>query len=72
MTLQQSMENVVDTGTLWKLEQIDNLADAFQNTERSCIAGTELPFSVRFKGLGRPVEQAEPDPVTNRKLHVPV
>jgi len=41
------MKNVMDPGSLWQTQAIGDLAHAFHNLKRTCIAGTQLPTHTR-------------------------
>jgi hypothetical protein len=69
---QPHMEDVVEPSALRKLQAVSDGTDAFQNTERTGKLRTELALRPRVKGLSRPVEQAQIDPIPDRKLHVAV
>jgi hypothetical protein len=73
MALQQAhVEDVVETGALWQLQAVGNLADAFQHAERPGVAGAQLALGAGVEGLRRAMEKAQPDPIAYSKLQVAV
>ena len=69
---QPHMEDIMQMGTLRKLEAVRHLADALQHLERTGVVRAKLPFGTGLKGLGSAVEQAQPYPIPNGKLPVVV
>ena len=69
---QPHVEDVVKPCALRKLQTVGDGTDAFQNTERTGKLRTELALRPRVKGLSRPVEQAQVNPISDRKLYVAV
>jgi hypothetical protein len=66
------MEDVVDVRTLWQLEAVSDVADAFLDLERTCILGAQLAAHSRDRGLSRTMQKAEPNPDANVELQVMV
>jgi len=58
---QSHMVHVVEAPAL-------HLPNAFQDLERTCIAGVQLALGPVLEGVSRPVEKTKPDPMTHRKL----
>ena len=49
VTLQKAdMEHVMNTGSIWELKAVGNLANTLQNAERACIPWSKLPLGLRF------------------------
>jgi len=66
------MKNVMDPGSLWQTQAIGDLAHAFHNLKRTCIAGTQLPTHTRQKGLSWSVEKTQENPIVDLELQSPV
>ena len=52
------------------MQTVCHPADAFQDAERPCVAGTELALGSRLEGLRRAVQQPQLDPITHLELHI--
>lgn len=66
------VEDVVDAGTLRKVEPVRDVADAFCDLERASIPRAKLaPWSWQ-QGLRRLVENAQEHPITHRELQLAV
>ena len=66
------MEDVVDTGAVGQLETVRHLANALQHLKRPSIARAKLLLGTQVQGLGRAVQQAQPNLVADLELHVAV
>ena len=64
------VENIVKTSTCGQLKTIRDVADALEDAKRPGITRTELAIGARREGLGRAVQQPQPDPVTHLELNV--
>ena len=66
------MEGVMEARALRKPQAIGHLPNALGHLKWPCVARTQLPLGPVLQRVGRPVEEAEPDPIADRKLQLAV
>ena len=69
---QPHMEDVVEVRALRKPQEIGHLPNALSHLKWSCVTRTQLTLWPVLQRVGRPVEEAKPDPISDRKLQLAV
>lgn len=67
-----NVERVVDPRVVWQLEAVSHGTHVFQDSKRTRVARTELGALARHQGLGWPMQQPKPYPITNCDVKIPM